>query len=262
MKLLISLLCIFSLFAELQPQPGEEVFIEELFQNPHLYVSLGSACAPATVFLHFNLRKAAFPFDWNVTTDGAKLIELLERDFSDLFNEKFLIPIDNHLGGLNLYHNYYHVEFAHDGSWTEEQFSSDLEQMKQKYQRRIDRFRKLREYKGTVYFFRHAYIHELSERPYQGKEIQEISDEDSLKLYSALKNYFPHLQFTLFILNHLPDKSEIFLEKVLSKQIIKLRCGSILHSQNSVYGQFFSNLPQWLNTVIQGRRHCSTILLK
>lgn len=230
-------------FADLQHQPGEETFLEELFRERVLFISLGSACDPTTLLQNFDLRKAAFPFDWNVTLDGAKLTELLERDFSDFLNEEFLALIDFG-NGIGLYHKYYHIEFVHDGVWSAERYAFDMDQMKSKYQRRIDRFRKLREYRGKVYFLRYAYPHDLAPRQYQGQEIKEITDEDSYKLCAALKSYFPHLNFTLLILNNFSGDHRVFLEKKLSNQLWKIRVGHILHTNNPIYRQFFYELAQ------------------
>jgi len=79
------ILLTFSLRADLENIEGDDVNISQFNREP-IFVSLGSYCAPASLIRSSGFRKAAFPFDWNISLDGEKLIELLEDDF-----EHFLI---------------------------------------------------------------------------------------------------------------------------------------------------------------------------
>jgi len=187
-----------------EEEPSDRVDLAELSQET-LFVSLGSYCGPAGLSLSSGLRKAAFPFDWNVSFDGEKLIELLEDDFLHfldddyLLTDDFLIPFASGI----LLNIYYHIEFVHEGVFKGPDSLQKLELMKEKYRRRIDRFRNLREYSGKVYFMRAGHLDSLTDhnRVFKNKDNIEISPEYSLRLYKTLKMRFPKLNFSLIIIN-------------------------------------------------------------
>src|SRR6266571_1185883 len=49
-------------------------------------VSLGASCTTAISLRDYNLRNAAYPFDWNVTSYHA-LCDVLEHDFDGYLND-------------------------------------------------------------------------------------------------------------------------------------------------------------------------------
>lgn len=167
-----------------------------------MYVSLGSFCAPALMLRGAEVRKAAFPFDWMVSVDGEKLIELLENNFHDFLNPKYLKPFMNN--GL-LLQNYYHMEFSHEGDWLALRHAEKIERFKQlnnKFERRIERFRNLNNYTGKVVFIRAAWP--LSVHPnyaFADRGNLEISKEYAVRLRNALKKLLPNLDFHLVIMN-------------------------------------------------------------
>lgn len=230
----------------------DEIDINQSTEDP-LFVSLGSICTPAHLLRYCGLRKAAFPFDWVVSMDGEKLLEMLSADFCEFFNAAHLwvYPHDPR----PLFHAYYHLEFLHEGDWKKENYTANLQKFTSKYHRRIERFRRLREYKGKVFFLRAANPHSLDDphRYYRYRENIEITDEYTVRLYAVLKNYFPELNFTLLVLNY-SNKGVVEIDKKLSPNIIKIRSNSSIEVPDKVpaFTKLFMELAK------EGRADCST----
>ena len=181
-----------------------------------LFVSLGSTCGPATAMRASGLRKAAFPIDWLFSFDGDKIIEMLDTDFKHFTNPKSLSPFVN---GLIL-NTQYRLEFAHDGIWTKANFNQNFQIFQKKYQRRIERFRKLREYHGKIYFVRCAwYLSTHRNFAFSSRGNIEISEEYAKRLYAALQRYFPKVDIYLVIRNN-PLKNTTGSSKLLGKILI------------------------------------------
>jgi len=165
----------------------------------HLCISLGSNCDTVSWLKTYDLRPAAFPFDWLLTLDIAKLIELLDTDFDRFLDRAYFAPFNT-----AFIHSYYHIEFRHEGKYMEEIFT--------KYPRRIERFRQLGEYPRKVFFIRMSYAWAMSPTLYWPIErALHITLEDAVDLSEALRKLFPRLDFTLIILNHDgPEEAETF----------------------------------------------------
>lgn len=206
-----------------------------------LFVSLGSYCDPARILRACELRTEAYPFDWIISFDGEALIQILNDDFDHFLNDSYFIPFGP-VG--HLLQSYYHLEFLHEGDFNH-QFSSQLEKLKTKYQRRIDRFRNLKNYSGKLIFIREAFEFSANDphRFYKFPENIEISDEYALRLYTALKAYFPEQNLTLIISNH-HKKDEIEIEKIVSEQILFIRSNPSKDQESKTknYSLFFSQL--------------------
>ncbi len=219
-----------------------------------LFVSLGSYCAPAGYAKVSDFRKAAFPFDWNVSIDGEKLIELLEDDFLHFLDDDFLVPDDLIIpfaSGTVLLNLYYHIEFVHEGVWRGPEYFAQLEALKVKYQRRIDRFRNLGQYSGKVYFMRAAYLHSETDkhRYFKSKENIEITPEYSLRLYLALKRRFPKLDLALIVINP-TFESDIQEERRLRDDLIMIRAPIENDTlMRAAYKKFFLKLLQEMNPI-------------
>jgi len=175
-------------------------------QEKVLFVSLGSVCEPAHQLRYCELRKAAFPFDWIVSMDGEALVEMLNSDFQGFLGDGFFTPFGP---AGHLLHTRYHLEFLHDGNFNH-RFRENLDALKEKYQRRIDRFRSLRDFKGKLVFLRYAYPYSLTDpnRFYHFRENLEITEEYALRLYEALASFFPNVDLYLVALN--PNQNENF----------------------------------------------------
>lgn len=206
---------------------GGDVDLGNLKQET-LFISLGSTCRPAGLLRTFELRKAAFPFDWVLSVDSEKLLEILEDEFLEFTNEDYLVP-DNYLmpnaSGAGLYHIWYHLEFLHDGDWTGAAYSSNMEKFKSKYERRIERFKSLRDYKGKVIFVRTSWP-EAHSGPgifYKCQENNEISEHYAFRLSSTLRKFFPKLNFILVVINFDVNPKETLIERELPDGSIEIR---------------------------------------
>lgn len=217
------------------------VFAQETSDNKKkcLFVSLGSVCEPAHMLRFCELREKTFPFDWIVSMDGEALIEMLENDFKDLFRDEYFVPFGP---AGHLLQTYYHLEFLHDGDFNH-QFEANLEKLKQKYQRRIARFKQLDNYEGKVFFIRFAYAYSMNDphRFFKFEENLEITERHALRLHKALKFIFPNLDFHLLIINCCDGKS--FQEpKRLNDSVRIFRANPYLEQSQKIdsYRAFFN----------------------
>ena len=175
------------------------------------FVSLGSHCEIAMHLNSNNLRKAAFPFDWLLTCNYNHFLLLLENDFALFLDEQYLARHPSHQYVIE--NSYYEIEFRHDWPFSdlecnETRYSQQLQEMNTKYNRRINRFRQLRDYPGKVFFIRVAY--DLQNDPnlyWRTTDIEQITAEEAQKLKDALDRYFPELNFALVIVNYLEDNT-------------------------------------------------------
>lgn len=186
--------------------------------EPPLFISLGGHCLPAAILRHFEMRKKAFPFDWMLTIDDLKFIELIENDFEGFTDEKYLVK--HPINGWKLVHSYYHLEFTHDWNekyWENEAtYSEEIKKVKQKYEKRIKRFQQLENYEGKVFFIRvlipaYNYLNLDPAIYWFDYNMENNEREISLKLHKALKKRFPKLNFQLIVINKSPitDKIEM-----------------------------------------------------
>src|SRR5690242_4485052 len=103
--------------------------IEREISQEALFVSLGSTCITAHMHRECKIRKAAFPFDWIISLDGEKLIDILEEGFLH-----FLDPDVLQVSGQALLNHYYHLEFLNEGDWEDANY--DIIAFSEKCQRR------------------------------------------------------------------------------------------------------------------------------
>lgn len=158
--------------------------------NAPLYVSLGPECHLSHCLKQFGYRKASYPFDWLLTQDHDRMIELLEDDFKYFLDDTYY---SIHTNG-HLIHNYYHIEFRHE---------HDHGALKTKFARRINRFRELDRYAGKVFFMRRASFNPVDPTFYWPNEnLFHISFESALQFKQALKKRFPNANFNLVVVNY------------------------------------------------------------
>jgi len=203
---------------------------QEIIQEP-LFVSLGSYCRTAHMHRDCGIRKAAFPFDWIISFDGEKLIDILEEDFLHFLNPDVLKISDQAL--LN---HHYHLEFLNEGDWSDADY--DIKEFSLKCQRRINRFRQLSNYQGKVFFVRTGYPFSFSDphRIWKIQENIEISHKYADKLHDTLKKCFPELDFELIIINE-HDETGFAIEEQLSDGILMVRIDSKIESYKDFYSQ-------------------------
>lgn len=213
---------------------------QEITQEP-LFVSLGSFCTTAHMHKECGIRKAAFPFDWIISFDGEKLIDLLEEDFLHFLNPDFL-----RVAGQALLNDYYHLEFLNEGDW--EDTAYNIKEFSLKCQRRINRFRQLGNYQGKVFFVRTASPDSLTDphRIWKIKENIEITYGYAEKLYHTLKKCFPELDFELVIING-HDKTGFAVEEQLSDHILMVRIDGMVDSYKDFYSQLLQDDLSTLN---------------
>ncbi len=207
---------------------------QEISQEP-LFVSLGSSCTTAHMHRECGIRKAAFPFDWIISFDGEKLIDILEEDFLHFLNSRVL-----RVSGQALLNRYYHLEFLNEGDWEDAEY--DIRAFSEKCQRRIDRFRQLANYRGKVFFVRTACPSSFSDpyRIWKIRENIEITYEYADRLHKALKKYFPELDFELIIVNG-QDGPGFSVEERLSDGILMVRMDDAIESYKSFYFKLLGN---------------------
>lgn len=234
------ILCIFRLSSLIASDENmeDESF---LISSDPLFVSLGSTCEPAQMLKSCELRKCSLPFDWIVSLDGEALIEILENDFKNFLNEECFQPYGP---AGHLLHTYYHLEFLHEGDFNR-QFETNLAQLKIKYQRRIERFRSLKNYQGKVFFIRNAFIYSMTDphRFFRSQDNLEISEEYALRLYQALKYFFPMLHFDLIIIN-CRDGESFTSSKNIAEHVRIIKSNPLLDQDKKIenYKIFFNEL--------------------
>lgn len=112
------------------------------------YISFGNNCAVAYQMEKLGLRQIAFPFDWILTPNLEKIIQLIDNKFQDLFESLEYKRLSGNFPYLNedqwieqtsqtqrVINRKYNLTFVHDFR-NKDDFSIVLE----KYQRRIYRF--------------------------------------------------------------------------------------------------------------------------
>jgi len=208
--------------------------IEQTISHDPLFVSLGSTCTTAHIHRECGIRKAAFPFDWIISFDGEKLIDILEEDFLYFLNPDVL-----KVSGQALLNHYYHLEFLNEGDWEDANY--DIRAFSEKCQRRINRFKQLANYQGKVFFVRTAYPHSLSDphRIWKVKENIEITHEYADKLHRALKKCFPELDFELIVMNGYGE-SGFLIEEPLSDGIFMVSIDGTIESYKEFYFQLLN----------------------
>lgn len=201
-----------------------------------IFVSLGSICEPSHMLKYCELRKEAYPFDWIVSFDGEALIEMLQEDFRHFFEDEYFVPY-----GVACLHTYYRLEFLHDGNFEN---SYPLAELKEKYSRRIERFRSLKNFSGKVIFLRSSYPYSTTDphRFYLLESNLRISEEYAIRLHDTLKEYFPHLNYQLIILNRV--NSSQFEEYTLGPTLTLVNLPEFkeLDEKINFYKNFFQNL--------------------
>jgi hypothetical protein len=176
---------------------NEEGFLD--FEEKPLFVSLGSHCEIADTLRKEGLRKAAFPFDWLDCRDQDSLIRILDTDFEGFTDRANFIPLPDCPVPNTVYNARYKIRFHHDWPFSDnfsdpERLEQQLQFIKTKYERRIDRFRQLRFYPGKVLFVR-AFFWEI------GEDVGPNYNQ-AVELKKALDRYFPSLNFLLIVINY------------------------------------------------------------
>ncbi len=105
-----------------------------MFEN---IISLGQNCLVASALAKHGLRSTSGPFDWCTSNFMQGVIPLIENDFADFMDYKNLAisHIDKAFDDTK-----YKINYSHD---VKTSLDEDYDLIREKYARRIDRFRKM-----------------------------------------------------------------------------------------------------------------------
>jgi len=174
------------------------------------FIPLGMNCAPAHTLRKLGLRKSALPLDWNVTPISAA-IDLIENNFEGFLDEENLsfLPSTPRLlfneVGIELemkndiitpaYCKRYNILFPHD--YPENHIQS-IHLVKQKYNRRITKFRELlNSSKQLIFIHSDGALNDWQLEQYKavGSEFVNNTGEWKNTLSKTLSLKYPNLQF-------------------------------------------------------------------
>ena len=189
------LTCFLLFFVPLQAIDFNEEGQQVSDEKEPLFVSLGYFCHIAIATRDVGLRKTAMPFDWLVTAHYQGLIDVLNDRFEHFTDINCFAKQKGKIAPLN---KYYRFGFPHDfnpNNLSEEEEKAQWLKFKNKYDRRIERFLNLNNYKGKVFFIRNFWS-----QPAEGTHGEfENNTQYSKGLREALDRLFPSLDFTLII---------------------------------------------------------------
>lgn len=188
--------------------------------NSYECIGLGSNCTVASALEAFELRNAAYPFDW-IVSRYESLCAVLEQDFYDFLNPDFLsVDADNYgiinKYGLGLMHDFPTVEFVGDFEQVEgplghgklrQDWIKFVPEVEKKYARRIQRFRDVCSNNKKIFFIRYGGIN---------------SREEACILRNILKTAYPHLDFTLVTVGNDESFAEPWQEENIKNYHLKI----------------------------------------
>lgn len=170
-----------------------------------LFVSLGAHCQAAGQLERLNLRKRAFPFDWLITNCHKEFLKIFTEDFNGFMDDKYLKASKS--GDWHFDNTYYKISFRHEAENPRkrrkyQKFKEMIISSRTKYERRIARFRELRNFSGKVFFIRIANAMDRGYTWYK-ESSPLITENQAIELRDTLRQYFPSLNFTLVIINYM-----------------------------------------------------------
>lgn len=186
---------------------GGSLIASDLNMCEPLFVPLGS-----TSMLTSQLRrmgsKSLFPFDKLLVTDNSGLVSLIRDDFSSFLDKKYLLQDLNFISiNYRVINTRYNTEFRYDWDDLDDNFEEYLPGIQKKYQKLIENFRRLDQYRGKVYFIRSAFpagcwINPNFYLPKLSNSSDIISYSHAKELKEALCQRFPNLDFEVVIINY------------------------------------------------------------
>ncbi len=191
---------LFSVFRdEMENKEDNEDKENQIIQEKPIVICLGQSCFALLKIREFGLRWLAYPFDWNVTYNNA-LMKLIENDFANLLDEHF-VHFENHTriwntlygGGIDLQQGFTLAHICPADATKENFFKDFFPSLKERMQRRIQRFYKAINSGKHVYFVR-------GQVPLG--DLSDVSRENIIKLTNLIKQKFPNLKFTLIAVNY------------------------------------------------------------
>lgn len=155
------------------------------------FISLGPACPIAASMSKYGLRSFSGPFDWLYTPELSWVLHYIETDFKDFLLQKNLEGLDDNSNHFQDKQS--GIRFIHD----KEDFKSEYEKLRHKYNRRIENFLKSSKYK-TCYL-----------RSIQGvKEIEYIKNNVEY-IKSVIQKYNCDSEIVFLCNSNLPVSREL-----------------------------------------------------
>jgi len=182
------------------------------------FISLGSTCSVTYQLQQLNLRQHAYPFDWLRVESLDDVTLTLKHNFADFVtscqktseSDKFPISTDDQFPVKNekkqnslIMKNNYHMKLYHDFD-----DKTTIEEVNEKYQRRIDRLILAIKEKKNLCFVRD----ELKPNKLTDKMINEFINE--------LNNINPFIEVKMIIILHNPKNQHIKLQSTENITIV------------------------------------------
>lgn len=159
-------------------------------------ISLGFFCSTASELERLGLRRNSSPFDWVLSLDISKVIDLINNEFEGIFNIKYL---KQYRSNPSYYVNTkYDIHFYHDFD-KYKTLEAQLEDIDNKYRRRINKFYEV--IKSKTLFVRYI----------SSKEECVYIEENLLEILEVLRRYNQQNDI-IFVANDdvVSNKLEIF----------------------------------------------------
>jgi len=209
-------------------------------------VSLGSHCQSSLILRELGLRRGAMPLDWLLSLDHKGLIQLINDEFSHMFDETYLTQYPEGY----VINSRYNLDFRHD--WSTLDLLGELPDLASKYERRTKRFFQLPEITKRVVFIRTVFdprLNVLNNMPTYTPACTIINAQEAQELYDCLRNKFPDLDFVLAIVNFAHTDSGITDDML---NIIEFKVANLVED----YKQFIPDLgnPDFFDTVYSGAK--------
>lgn len=169
-------------------------------------VSLGASCGCTMVLRELNLQFVSSPLDWAASPGLARAIDMIEHDFKDWFNREDmkLWAVRHEKGTISRIYKNTRTEFGfpHDFS-NAEPFEACYEKVREKYERRIERFLSRMAGGGSglcVYL-------ELSYK-------ERLADDELVSLVGRLRRRFPNTKLDFVYIYVEKDRHEAVERKI------------------------------------------------
>jgi hypothetical protein len=170
------------------------------------FISFGHFCSIAEEIERIGRRDASDPFDW-VITDIRTVQELLKNSFEGLFEEESLHKDTQH--NYIVHHRNYRFDFYHDFI-PEQEIKDQIAGVKEKYNRRIERFYKRIE--EPTLFLRYITIDEIEYWYHDAKDlikwIKGYNKENSVVLISPRNTVIDESRVVTGVIKILTDTTE------------------------------------------------------
>ena len=188
------------------------------FEHEFAIISLGTNCQVAWYSRELGLRDFAYPFDWCISPFDT-VYSLINNNFENFFLKEHLIQDTDHSVKDTLYNMRFLHDFPaqHGGStgdannthyWgvLSADYMEAYETIKQKYQRRIERFYRTISSGKKVYFVR----------------IFDTTKQQAIDLSNLIQLKFPDLDYKLVVISQYEDfKEQWNIDHIHSFYVIK-----------------------------------------